>query len=76
MCGSPEEEIWMCDECYKSTKENPQGRLCKKCYEYGKANADMLIRDTWAWGDDLELYANDIKKRFLEELEEIKPLGD
>jgi hypothetical protein len=31
----------------------------------------MLIRDSWAWGDDLEPFADDFKKKFFEHLARI-----
>jgi len=56
-------------------QENPKARLCWECYEFGKANADNIIRDTWAWGEDLEPYVDEIKSKFLKELKEQKPLS-
>jgi len=70
-----EDELWMCDMCIEERSEDRDARLCKECYEYGKANADMLMRSSWSWGDDIEPYADVAKEAFLKSLEEIKPLS-
>jgi len=75
MCGPNPDEPWECDKCIGKMQENPTERLCQECYEFGKANADFIIRDTWAWGEDLESYADEFKSEFLKELEEHKPIS-
>ena len=75
MCGPNPDEPWECEKCFETLQKDLKARLCWQCYEYGKANADIIIRDTWAWGEDLEPYADEIKKEFLEELEAYKPLS-
>jgi hypothetical protein len=75
MCGANFDEPWECDKCIGKMEEYREARLCRKCYEFGKANADNIIRDTWAWGEDLEPYADEIKSKFIKELEEHKPLS-
>lgn len=75
MCGPNPDEPWECDKCIGKMQEHPKARLCWKCYEFGKANTDNIIRDTWAWGEDLEPYADEIKRDFLKELEKYKPLS-
>jgi hypothetical protein len=74
VCQNLSDSPWECELCFERFSKDPKARLCKKCYEYGKANADQLIRDSWAWGNDLEQYADTIKKQFLEDLEEMKPI--
>ena len=64
----------MCDECFALFRLNRKARLCKECYEFAKENVDIVIRDHWAWGDDLEPFADQMKKKFLKGLEGIKPL--
>ncbi len=74
MCGPKPDIPWECDDCINKLYKNPSERLCNACYEFGKANADRIIRDTWAWDKDLEPYAGEIKKEFLEGLEKHKPI--
>jgi hypothetical protein len=75
MCGPNPDVPWECEKCFGKMQENLKARLCWECYEFGKANADNIIRDTWVWGEDLEPYADEIKSKFLKELEEQKPLS-
>lgn len=74
MCSPNPDEPWECDECIDKLYKDPNAILCKKCYEFGKANADSIIRNTWAWGKDLEPYGDEIKKEFLKGLEKHKPI--
>ena len=74
MCGPNPDEPWECDKCLEKMHEDPKARLCKECYEFGKANADNIIRATWAWGKDLEPYVDEIKREFLKEAEKHKPI--
>ena len=75
MCGFERDDLWTCDNCIRVLVDDPEAKLCEECYEYGKANADILIRANWAWGDDLEPFADEIKKKFIEYLESVKPEG-
>ena len=74
MCGVEYDEPWYCDECIEKLYENPQEKLCKECYEYGKENAGSLIREHWAWGSDLAPFFDKSKKEFLENLDKMKPV--
>jgi len=76
MGGIEYDGLWMCDGCIESLAKDPEAKLCKKCYETGKANADFLIRANWAWDYDLEPHADEIKQDFLRYLEDIKPEAD
>ena len=73
MCGPNPDEPWECDKCIEKMYDNPNARYCNKCYEFGKANADNIIRATSAWGEDLEPNADEIKMEFLKEIEKHKP---
>ena len=74
MCGPNPDEPWECDKCLEKMDEDPKSRLCKECYEFGKAKADNIIRATWAWGKDLEPCVDEIKREFLQEVEKHKPI--
>ena len=75
MCRINPDEPWECDTCIGKLQNDPEALLCWECYEFGKANADNIIRTSWAWGEDLEPYADEIKRDFLKNLEEHKPLS-
>jgi len=74
MCGPNPDEPWECGDCIGKLHKNPNARLCKACYKFGKINADSIIRNTWVWGRDLEPYADEIKREFLKGLEKHKPI--
>ena len=65
----------MCDDCIGKLTDDSKAKLCKECYEYGKANVDSLIRDSWVWGDDLEPLDDEMRNSFVEYLESVKPEG-